>query len=55
MIFYDGLVISFASKDYIVVSEEYKDIESTIEELIKEYQEKKDLNDKILKNDLLAK
>ncbi len=52
LIFYDGVVISFASKDYIVTDDTYININ---EQLLEQYQKKRDLNDKILKNDLLFK
>lgn len=50
LIFYDGVVISFASKDYIVTNDSYININ---DKLLEQYQNKRDLNDKILKNNLL--
>ncbi len=49
LVFYDGVVISYASKKYVKLDEEEVDIE----QLLKKYEYYKDLNDKIIKNDLL--
>ncbi len=52
LVFYDGVVISYASKEYIVLDDNYTNIN---EELLQRYQEYRALNDKILKNDLLKR
>lgn len=55
LIFYDGIVMSFASENYIVTSDKWSIDEKLLESLLKKYQQQRDLNDKILENDLLRK